>query len=106
VSSLPRLLDLTDDGHVGFVDALGWVVALSALGLSVLVVGAAVFTALLWTVKGVMVGARLAWRGAGQALAGSVRSIRWTLTGGTGRFPERTARTGQARSHQASSSSP
>ena len=38
MSGLPALLDLTDDGALTLADGLGWVLALSALGLLILLV--------------------------------------------------------------------
>ena len=47
------ILDLAGDGALGLVDGLGWVVALSGAGLAVLLVGTAIFAALIWTLKAV-----------------------------------------------------
>ncbi|HEX7189558.1 MAG TPA: hypothetical protein VF423_15165 [Actinomycetes bacterium] len=52
MSGLPALLDLTDDGALTLADGLGWVLALSALGLLILLVGTAIFAALVWTARG------------------------------------------------------
>jgi hypothetical protein len=90
------MLDLSGDGAVTVVDGLGWVIALSAIGLAVLLTAGAVFAALLWTVKGVAVTLAAVGRGVRAAVIAAVDACRWA------RSAHRLQ--AQARSHQASSS--
>jgi hypothetical protein len=96
IGSIGRLLDLSGDGAVTAVDGLGWVVALSAIGLVVLLTAGAIFVALLWTVKGIVMTVAVAGRGVRTWAVAAADACRWA--GSAHRLGA------QARSHHASSS--